>query len=226
MSDDKSDPYPWRRPAIYYGRRYIPGFTAERTLLDEATGKNVVFFDTYDVSEVNRIRSVYSATPKITNMFMFEYGSGNTLTPDIVDGLLPLSNIQLEIWGYNFAELPHSRIYLNTLHVYVSATPGVFDDNLYKEYNLYNHTESLETKNPPFSGIEISYELIPVLDRARSITQKSPRTLNYTRRNKLKFKLPEIHVDEGCVDIILANAAGYSKLNTLTNDLICDQLNT
>lgn len=222
MSTDNTDPYPWRRPAVYYGRRYIPGFTAERTLLDVATGKNVVYFDTYDVAQVDRIRSVYSATPKITNMFLFESGQDNTLLASDLKSLLPLSGIQLEVWGYNFAELPINRIYLNTLHVYVSASTGVFDESSYVTVNTYAHTESLSTRNPEFRGIELSYELIPVIDKSRSITQKSPRTLHYTHRNKLKFKLPEIHKSEGCIDIIFANAAGYTTLNTLTNELLCN----
>lgn len=226
MSSDGTDPFPWRRPAIYYGRRYIPGFTAERTLRDVATGKNIVHFNTYDVGQANRIRTVFSATPKITNMYLYEAAPGNTITPEIIKGLLPLSGIRLEIWGYNFAELPVTRVYLNTLHVYVSATDGVFNNDDYTIVDTYSEIKSLSAKNPVFRAIELPYELIPVIDKRRSITQKNPRTLYYTRKNKLRLNLPDINVNEGCIDIILANAAGYTTLNTLTNELLCNQLHT
>lgn len=226
MNNDGTDPYPWRRPAIYYGRRYIPGFTAERTLRDVSTGKNVVHFNTYDVGQANRIRTVFSATPKITNMYLYEAAPGNTIIPETIQGLLPLSGVRLEIWGYNFAELPITRIYLNTLHVYVSATEGVFDEQKYITVDTFSNVKSLSAKNPGFRGIELGYELIPVIDKRRSITQKNPKTLYYTRKNKLRFNLPDIHTNEGCIDIILANAAGYTTLNTLTNELLCNQLHT
>ena len=226
MSKDSTDPYPWRRPAIYYGRRYIPGFTAERTLLDVATGKNIVHFNTYDVSEVNRVRSVFSATPKITNLYLYEASSSNLLTSSTIKGLLPLSGIQLEIWGYNLGELPRARAYLNTLNVYVSGSPGVFKDKEYILVDVYSNIASLSAKNPTFRGIPVSHKSLPVLDKKRSITQKNPRTLYYTYKNKIQINLPEIYLNEGCIDIIVSNAAGYTTLNTLTNELICNQLYT
>lgn len=222
MSKDTTDPAPWRRPAIYYGRRYIPGYTSERTLLDVSTGKNVVHFNTYDVSESNRSRSVFSATPKITNLYLYEASSGNIPTQDSITGLIPMSGIQLEVWGYNFGDLPIARAYLNTLYVYVSGSEGVFDSREYVTVDRYTTMPTLSARNPAFRGIPVDFKLIPVLDRRKSITQKNPRTLYYTRRNKLQFNLPGIHANEGCVDIIVANAAGYTTLNTLTNELICN----
>lgn len=221
MTVDTSDPTPWRRPWIFYGRRYIPGHTVERSLLDESTGKNVVEFNTYDMADSNRTRTVYSALPKITNMFLYSHPGGDIIGGYQPAGLLPLSGVQLEVWGYNFAGLPINRRHLNTMSLYVSATEGVFDSSEYVVVDQYSLIDTLSSRNPLFSGIKLPYELIPVLDRSRSITQSNPRTLFYTKKNKLKFNLPGILVNEGCIDIIVTNAAGYTTLNTLTNELVC-----
>lgn len=215
------DPKPWLKPSIIYGRRYIPGYVKVVTLQDRSTGKNVVEFNTYDVADVNRKRSVYSALPKITNMFLYESGQGNLLVKDSIDTLIPLSGVQLEIWGYNFAELPIARQHLNTLFVWVSGSSGVFDDELYETVDRYSNISSLSARNPTFRGVPIDYILIPVVDKQRSITASVPRTIHYTRKNKLKIRLPDIETSNGCIDIIVANAAGYTTLKTLTNDYIC-----
>jgi hypothetical protein len=234
MTADKHDPTPWRRSWIFYGRRYIPGHTIERSLLDEATGKNVVEFNTYDMADSNRVRSVYSALPKITNMFLYEYPGGDIMGGYHNEGLLPLSGVQLEIWGYNFAGLPASsdispprssdrdRRHTNTMHLYVSATPGVFSDGDYTVIDRYTTIDLLSAKNPTFKGIEVEYESIPVVDKSKSKTQTNPKTIFYTKKNKLRFRLPYIYENEGCIDIIVANAAGYTTLNTLTNELVCN----
>mgnify|MGYP003679455087 FL=1 len=234
MTVDNTDPAPWRRPWIFYGRRYIPGHTIERSLLDEGTGKNVVEFNTYDMADTNRTRSVYSALPKITNMFLYEYPGGDIMGGYHSEGLIPLSGVQLEVWGYNFAGLPaagdmsppraldRKRRGLNTMHLYVSATPGVFRDDDYTIVDRYTTIDLLSAKNPTFKGIKLRYELVPVIDRSKSVTQSNPKTIFYTQKNKLRFRLPAIYENEGCIDIIVANAAGYTTLNTLTNELVCN----
>jgi len=231
MTIDNTDPTPWRRSWIFYGRRYIPGHTVERSLMDHSTGKNVVEFNTYDMAESNRVRSVYSVLPKITNMFLYRYPGGQLLGGYQQTGLKPLSGVQLEIWGYNFAGLPirdrqypgspQPKLDRNTMHMYVSATSGVFDESKYNTISRYSLIDVLSAKHPPFRGIPIEYELIPVLDKSKSITQSNPKTIFFTRKNKLKFRLPAIYENEGCIDIIVSNAAGYTTLNTLTNELVC-----
>jgi len=217
----KPDPKPWLKPIVYYAKRYIPGYSRAVTLQDRSTGKNVVEFNTYDVANINRKRSIYSALPKITNMFLYESGSGNALTELAVTDLLPLSACQLEVWGYNFAELPIARQHLNTLLVYVSGTAGVFASEDYVKIDRYSSIDMLSASNPTFNGIPVDYELIPVIDKFKSILSTVPKTLHYTRKNKLKLILPDIHTPSGCIDIIVANAAGYTTLQTLTNDYIC-----
>ena len=218
----KPDPKPWLKPSIYYGRRYIPGYVKVVTLQDRSSGKNVVEFNTYDVASADRKRSVYSALPKITNMFLFESGSGNALVKDSINNLIPLSGVTLEIWGYNFAELPIARAQLNMLSVWVSGSADVFDDDIYHEVNHYTNIPVLSSRNPAFKGIPVDYTLIPTLDKTRSVTRvHRPSARFYTSKNKLKIQLPDIHNNNGCIDIIVGNAAGYTTLNTLTNDYIC-----
>jgi hypothetical protein len=217
----KPDPKPWLKPAVYYAKRYIPGYTRSITLQDRASGKNVVEFNTYDVANDNRKRSIYSALPKITNMFLYESGYGNALTSLDVSDLLPLSACQIEVWGYNFAELPIARPHLNTLLVYVSGSTGVFASDDYIEVERYSTIAMLSASNPTFRGIPVNYELIPVIDKTKSTTSTIPKTVYYTRKNKLKLTLPNINRGDGCIDIIVASAAGYTTLQTLTNDYIC-----
>jgi hypothetical protein len=215
------DPKPWLKPVIYYGRRYIPGYVKVVTLQDRASGKNVVEFNTYDVAQSDRRRAIYSALPKITNMFLYEAGSGNALVKNTLNNLLPLSGVTLEVWGYNFAELPIARQSLNMLMVWVSGSTGVFSDDQYTDVDRYSLIPVLSSRNPTFRGIPVSYTLVPVIDRSKSVTAESPRSIFYTLKNKLKLVLPDISNDEGCIDIIVGNAAGYTTLNTLTNDYIC-----
>jgi hypothetical protein len=221
----RPDPKPWLKPTIYYGRRYIPGYVKVVTLQDRASGRNVVEFNTYDVANTDRKRAIYSALPKITNMFLFEYASGNVLDKHTPVNLIPLSGATLEIWGYNFSELPITRPHLNTLSVWVSGTIGVFNDDLYETVDKYNIIPVLSGKNPEFRGITVPYKLLPVPDRTKSVnpTGRWPgaTAVHYTRKNKLKLQLPAILIDDGCIDIIVGNAAGYTTLNTLTNDYIC-----
>jgi len=218
----RPDPKPWLKPSIYYGRRYIPGYVKVVTLQDRSSGKNIVEFNTYDVSEVDRKRSIYSALPKITNMFLFEAGAGNALVKSTISNLLPLSGVTLEIWGYNFAELPVARPEINMLSVWVSGSSDVFNDEMYNDVDYYTNIPVLSGRNPRFRGIPVEYTLIPTIDKAKSVTRvHRPSSHFYTKKNKLKLKLPDIHNNTGCVDIIVGNAAGYTTLNTLTNDYIC-----
>jgi hypothetical protein len=216
-----SDPKPWLKPTVYYGRRYIPGYVKVVTLQDRTTGKNIVEFNTYDIAYSDRKRAVYSALPKITNMFLHEYGQGNLLVKGMTDNLLPLSGVTLEVWGYNFSGLPIANPHLNSMSVWVSASSGVFVETDYHVVDRYSNIASLSARNPTFRGVPVSYELIPVIDRSKSTTATTPKTIIYTRKNKLKLKLPGINNNSGCIDIIVANAAGYTTLNTLTNDYIC-----
>lgn len=217
------DNKPWLRSAIFYARRYIPGYITTTSLNNNIIGRNVVKFNTYDQSGPGRVRSVYSALPKITNMFLFEATQGNSIGKDSLKtkGLKPLSGVQLEIWGYNFSEIPINRPTLNAMSVYVSGSPGVFDESEYVDVNRYTLHENLSAANPDFRGIPISHTKIPVLDRTRSVTSSIPSTLNFTTKNKFRMTLPSIYNNRGCIDIIVANAAGYSTLNTLTKDYIC-----
>ena len=218
---NEPDPKPWLKPSVYYGRRYIPGYVKVVTLQDRSSGKNVVEFNTYDVANVDRKRAVYSALPKITNMFLYEYASGNALVKESVTNLLPLSGVTLEIWGYNFSELPVARKQFNMLSVWVSGSNGVFDNTLYDSVDKYTTIPVLSARNPVFRGIPVGFTLIPVIDKTKSVTRVRPAALFYTTKNKLKIILPDIKTTSGCIDIIVGNAAGYTTLNTLTNDYIC-----
>ena len=213
-----SDPAPWRRHSVFYGRRYIPGYVTFRTI-ESGQGEAVVRFNTYNVAGEGRSQTIYSVLPQITTVFLHSSVGGNIVheTTKIRD-LTSLSNTQLELWGYNFAELPIAREHTNTLHVYVSGNSGVFDSSMYKRVTL---NTSLTSKFPPFDAIEVDHTRIPVIDKTKSVTRVSPQSIVYTYKNKLKFRLPYIFEQHGCVDVIVANAVGYTTLRTLTNDLVC-----
>lgn len=216
-----SDKKPWLKPVVYYARRYIPGYIPDITLNNNSAGKNVVTFNTYDHAGPNRTRSVYSALPKVTNIYQFKEGSSNLISKGSLRNLTPLSGATLEVWGYNFAEIPFSKPHINVMSIYVSGSPGVFNNNEYVTVDRFVMFENLSARNPVFEGIPVDYELIPTVDKSRSIIASIVPTMYYTRKNKLKMKLPDILSDTGCIDIIVMNAAGYSTLSTLAKDYVC-----
>jgi len=108
-----------------------------------------------------------------------------------------------------------NRFTTKNLTVYLSASPGTYTNHLsvVSEFNLYSNHNSLSSKFPAFSGIELP----------RVALTETEYTINHghyiVSDQTLQLNISGTQAS-GKIDIIIANKAGYMTLDEATTGRI------